>query len=370
MNVLIAADYATPASGNFIGSMMDLGIKMRKQNAQLLFVFPENKNTTGESSWVRWLETCGFQVFLLNKTLPDADQLAFLMHIIREHQIDILHIHFGLFHNVALHNHSKLPVKIIVHEHMEYPAGCNHRKQTLRFMARSLLYRVRRIGVISVNKDVDRAYGLARHWYVPNALSLKRNVRESTPRDERRAQLGFQQDDRVVLFLGWDLYRKGLDIAVKAVSKCREQDPTVRLAIVGLGELPSHEQKSFIQNAAGISPDEPWIRYLPSTEDMFSYLRAADVYLSASRSEAFSYGLLEAISQDTPIAVSDIKGAHWSAQYSRSFFYPVESPESCAAAITDALERGKQIPSNYKEVIKRYNIDQWAEKITQIYSII
>ena len=105
--------------------------------------------------------------------------------------------------------------------------------------------------------------------------------------------LDFSRMTKLSLFLSWDVHRKGLDIAVKAVSSCRAQYPAVKLAIVGMGEQPPKEGKDYIKATTGVSLNEPWIRYLPSTEDMFSYLRAADAYLSASRSEAFSYGLLK-----------------------------------------------------------------------------
>lgn len=368
MNVLIAANYATPASGNFIGSMMDLGLEMKKNDSDLFFIFPKNNNTTRTGSWVDWLEDNGFKVFLLDQNMSNSNQLLFLKKIIDDCNIDVLHIHFGLFHHFAMHNRSELPVKIVIHEHMEYPVGCDHKKQTIHFMVRSLAYRVRKLGIVSVNKEVDKAHLFAKHWYVPNSLSLKRHVDESMPREQRREQLGFKKDDKVVLFLGWDVHRKGLDIAVKAVQKCREEDPTIKLAIVGIGEPPKKERTDYIKESTGISPDEPWIYYLASTEDMFSYHRAVDVYLSASRSEAFSYGLLEAISQDTPIVVSDIKGTYWSSQYSRSLFYPVEDFEACASTLTKALAEGKRIPSNIDEIIDEYSINKWVSKIMAVYT--
>ena len=366
MNILIAADYAAPASGNFIGSMMDLGKHLSANGSSISFVFPSSENTTRDGSWTRWLGKEGFRVFLIDMTQSLEDQFLFLRTIITECQIDILHLHFGLFHSLAIHRRDQLPVEIIIHEHMEYPAGCNHMKQSLRYMARSVVYRAKRIRVVSVNKTVDAAYCFARHYYIPNGLSFSRNNQSSLTREQCRSTLGFNADDKIVLFLGWDLYRKGLDIAIKAINECRKKDPNIILGLIGVGN--SDECRYFIQNRTGISPDVPWIKQLHGGEDMFSYHRAADVYLSASRSEAFSYGLLEAISQNTPIVVSDIAGTRWSMEYNRSYSYPVEDPQKCAGAILDALADNHTDTTNAQEMIEKYSIENWIQRIEQVYT--
>lgn len=109
-----------------------------------------------------------------------------------------------------------------------------------------------------------------------------------------------------------------------------------------------------------------WIHFLPSTEDMFSYHRAADVYLSASRKEAFSYGILEAISQNIPVVVSDVEGTQWAKEYSKCVQYPVEDPVSCAAALEKALLSGVS-PSNKEQLMEHYGINSWCQQIIDIY---
>lgn len=239
-------------------------------------------------------------------------------------------------------------------------------KQRLRCAAQSLLYRAKGISIVSVNPQKNHAYSFARHWYVPNGLSLIRNIVHSASRDECRSELGIGPQEKLCLFLGWDVYRKGLDIAVKAVSKIRESDPTMLLGIVGVGNPPDSARMKFILDSTGIDPDSDWIRYLSSREDMFAYHRAADVYLSASRSEAFSYGILEAISQNTPIAVSDIKGTGWCHQYSKAIIYPTEDVVACAEAVKRAASLG-YAPSNAQAIVDTYSIQKWCDQIIHIY---
>lgn len=46
MNVLIIADYKAPQSGNFIASVLELGLMMRRQSNNVVYMFPE-MNTGG-----------------------------------------------------------------------------------------------------------------------------------------------------------------------------------------------------------------------------------------------------------------------------------------------------------------------------------
>lgn len=221
MNILIAADYATPASGNFIASCVELGRVMKQSGGVLTFIFPENQNTLSDQSWVHWLDQEGHHVYLTQRNQSDEQIITYLKPIIERHKIDILHIHFGLFHHAAVNRRSDLGVKVLIHDHMDFPAGCNPIKQKIRCAAQSLLYRKNGIAIASVNPQKDHAYFFARHWYTPNGLSPIRNVAESASREECRLELGIAPDERVCLFLGWDVHRKGLDIAVKAVNKIR-----------------------------------------------------------------------------------------------------------------------------------------------------
>ena len=366
MNILIAADYATPASGNFIASCVELGRALKKSNNTLTFIFPENNNTISKDSWVHWLEREGFKVYLTPKDKPDNQNPTFLQSIIKTHQIDILHIHFGMFQHTIMKYAKELGVKLLIHDHMDFPAGCNLTKERTRCIVYSLLYRKNKIAIASVNPHKNSAYIFTKHWYIPNGLSLIRNISKSATKEETRAKLKINDNEKICLFLGWDYYRKGLDIAIKAVNKVRKIDPNVVLGVVGFGNAPGEDCLRFISEKTGIEPNTPWVRYFPSCEDMFAYHRAADVYISASRSEAFSYGILEAISQNTPIVVSNIKGTSWCHKYNKLFTYPTENADACADEIMKALSLGRS-KSNADEIVEDFSIEKWCSQMLEIY---
>ena len=110
MNIMIAADYATPKSGNFIASILALGRRLRESGDYVVFVFPE------EREWVRWLREEKFDVEILSKSSKDerseAEQLQMLLKLIKKYQINLIHSHFGLFHHILVFHRNKLVQQI------------------------------------------------------------------------------------------------------------------------------------------------------------------------------------------------------------------------------------------------------------------
>ena len=371
MNVLIAADYAAPNSGSFVSSLIELGRALRSRGDSAVFVFPKSKNTLRDtqSNWCHWFEREGFPIALISLEETEEAQLQELLRLVSLHSVDVLHLHFGIFHRLMLKHRGKFKgIKVIMHDHMDFPAGYQEdfRSKT-RNLLNAVLYNCLDIGYVAIASQKFSYYRkkIRKCWYLPNALAYERNVAQSMSREACRAAMGIASE-KVCLFLGWSLDIKGLDIAIKAVHEYRKNDPDLVLAIVGFGEAPSADAAQYIEEKTGIRANSPWIKYWISTEDIYAYHRAADVYLSASRTESFSFGLLEAISQNTPVVVSDIVGTNWSWDYSKCFHYPTEDYQACASALDKALKAGR-VESNYTDITTEYDIRKWCDQMMDIY---
>lgn len=369
-NVLIMADYRTPCSGNFIASLLELAEKMRALGNEVYFLFPEHRNSGGYT-WTDWLEKNGFSVTLLNDQTPPEEVLNVLQTLIHQHDIKIVHTHFGLYHKLLIKNAAKLGVKVLVHDHMDFSPESSIQKQKLRSLVSSAVYRMKGIHVVSVMELKSKAYvlcGKKYNHYVPNSLSLRRNVPVIVSREALRTSLGISEDEKLCLLLGYNKYGKGMDVAIKAVEFYRKKDPTLHLGIIGVGCPPYKSTIDWIAEMTGIDVKScGWLHFFPSFEDIFALQRSIDVFVSASRQEAFSYAVLEAISQNTPVVLSDVPGTQWAAKYSKAVVYPVEDIEACADAIHQALALGRQ-PSNQDEITAQYSIDLWCDRIMNIYA--
>lgn len=177
MNVLILADYRTPKSGNFIASILELGLTMRKSGNNVVYLFPENNQ--GGYTWSHWIQQNKFEVMLFNEKQSDELKLQQIKQIVEEYQIDIIHSHFGYLNRFLLTKHRQIgkQVKLVFHDHMDFSEVGNFRKQKLSVMKFALLYRIFDAYVISVMQKKDKAYWLAgkkRHRFVANGLSLQR----------------------------------------------------------------------------------------------------------------------------------------------------------------------------------------------------
>ena len=366
-NILIAADYSAPRSGNFIASMLDLAEALRAAGRQTVFLFPERSKN---ASWTVWLASCDFPVFFLKENATGEESLSQIRELVARHGICLIHLHFGLLVTQLLPVYQSLGVKLVIHDHFDFVTTSGQLRQRLSVIKKALLYRRYNAYCISVMEKKNRWYwltGRKRHSFIINGLSLRRAEQDTLTREERRQEIGLKPDEKLALFLGWDMVRKGLDIAVKAVEVYRRTDPSLKLGVIGVGKdgKPSAQAERFLRSR-GIDPNTDAVIYMHSYEDIFALNRAADCYISSSRAEAFSYGILEAISQNTPVVVSDITGTSWCWEYDKSYRYAVEDPDDCARAFREALTAGRA-PSNWQALTVKYGNEVWCKRILDVY---
>jgi glycosyltransferase involved in cell wall biosynthesis len=96
---------------------------------------------------------------------------------------------------------------------------------------------------------------------------------------------------------------KALDILQEAFAQIRHLDPRMKLLIIGSGpELPKLQENS---RRLGLEASSI---FLPVTQHVARFLRAMDVFVSCSYSEAFSNSILEAMACGCCVVASRVGG--------------------------------------------------------------
>jgi glycosyltransferase involved in cell wall biosynthesis len=135
---------------------------------------------------------------------------------------------------------------------------------------------------------------------VPHGVDTKRfsgaerNLRRSAARD--RLEVG---DSVVCLVIGNDVYKKGVDTAIGALSKL---PANVILAVAGNVDAP------VVSNVARSYGVVDRVRLWPHSGNVIDYYAAADFFLAPSREDAFHMPALEALACELPLVVSKKAG--------------------------------------------------------------
>jgi glycosyltransferase involved in cell wall biosynthesis len=184
-----------------------------------------------------------------------------------------------------------------------------HRKlyyKLIMFLERRI-YRKSRVGLLAVStvvaKQLDRYFGRQDVVVIPNATDpLRFNpAARGERRPESRSIFGLRDDDFVVLLIGNDWKKKGLDALLEAAAQLR--DLPLRLQIVGTDD-PGIYRAAVEKLGLGEST-----RFEAPSGDVMRFYAAADVYAGPSLEDAFNLPILEAMACGLPVVASAAAGA-------------------------------------------------------------
>ncbi|MBA3909119.1 MAG: hypothetical protein C0524_04345 [Rhodobacter sp.] len=120
-------------------------------------------------------------------------------------------------------------------------------------------------------------------------------------RSQKRAELGWDKDDRVVIMVAMLRRGKGHDILLSAAQEILESSDRVQIKPVGGGALESDLKAQAAKFGARV-------QFLGERQDVPELLAASDVLVLPSLSEALPTVLLEAGAPGLPVVATDVGG--------------------------------------------------------------
>lgn len=371
--VIHAASFLSSYGGSFIASLKRLHNVGRIAGVRNVLVFPDEARNR---IWFGQLDEQGVPVRTVSASRSVTDRTIELIAVAKQEKAMIIHTHFTQFDMSAflakeLMRFGRPGMSIIWHAHSNFGVQRN-----LRRMARDVIKwkaSTRRVSTIIAVSEHVRA-SLIDKGVCPEKIKVVWNgIDVDRLRDHALEVRGAKKDSGVnggalVLFMhGWNPVVKGVDIAVEALRILRIAGKPAILLISGDDNV-----RQKIKHMAEDLPDE-WVRVVPQIEDVGRYYASASVFVSASRSEGFSYSILEAVSMGVPVVASCIGGTAWASIIPSVATFEPENPADMVRAIQDVAawdprERRERCDSGAALVADLYGVDQWARNILDIYA--
>lgn len=354
-NVLLICGYAAPYKGNFILSLEYL--EDTYKDGKMVYMFPENaKNVAWMADFQEnhrvYFMPMGFFGKKVNRKI-----LKELKNILLIEDIKIIHTHFLMYNYslfVAKHTFAK-SIRMIAHIHNQFAIPSTKSAPIKKFVMEHSYDTI--VGVSkSVADGLNRSIKHKNITYIDNAICFSRLD------SQEKISLRDNDNQKVILMAGWPALVKGVDIAAQAILELRNDGCDIKLCIMQSGDF--EQTQHCVTEAIGSYPD--WVEILPPREDVATYYNAADIFLSASRTEAFSYCLVEAAYCTPMLITSDIPGPS-DLKIDGMEKFVSEDVEDLAHKMKELLVISMDVEERKYNVIRLYELRHWAEAIAELY---
>ena len=136
------------------------------------------------------------------------------------------------------------------------------------------------------------------------------------PKSEARSQLGFQPDEKIVLYVGRFDPRKGIETLVRACAQLKKQPSNIRLVIVGGSDSTQSDGDERIRIEAIVQSlglaEQTTFAGRVGHDRLPLYYTAADVCVIPSHYEPFGLVAIESMACGTPVVASAVGGLKFS----------------------------------------------------------
>ena len=113
-----------------------------------------------------------------------------------------------------------------------------------------------------------------------------------------------------------------------------------------------------------------WVELMKPTDNIVEYYSMADIFVTASRKETFSYALAEAIYCGLPCISSDVDGVNWAHDFSNVSFFKNEDINSLIEQIikfTNYEVSYEEIRKSKQLIIDKFSDKVWIKNILNLY---
>ncbi len=328
------------------------------------------------SEWASQEKVFGIKVTRLPYLVPNELNLpVWLYHLWNtRNKYDVYHVHlFNGAHFVAASWVARLCGKPIIvkiansGEKFDVNSTKKMRWPLREGVLQSLFYSTRIIAISESIKEELLELNISEDKiaFIPNGVEIIGSPSDHT-RIQRRKELHLPEKAIIVLTVGSLTPKKGLIYLFEAWSHIRNKWPNALLVSVGGDKLPDYCRK------VDEEPNSQVKFYLNQPDGVIPFLESADIFILPSIAEGLSNALLEAQSAGLPCIATRVGGNPDIIQDGiNGILIESKSVEEICNALDKLLgseELRRNLGSNAKNYIKRYEIDSIAKQYRELYA--
>ncbi len=358
----IVCSYSSIYGGNFIPSILFLANKiLLGKMSDVIFTFPLEAK---ERKWVKFLENKRFKIFFIDFK---NNFLKNVRNINKKNKVTDVYSHFvSGFRIKMLYPFSK-KIKLFIHVHSDFSGGIEESKFTKfkRFIENKVLRKD--ATYIFVSKNMEHQYPNKKNIYLPNALAIDRIPCNKIDIKLFMQKYNIKETDTIFLHFGWSPFVKGSDIIIKSFTKNIKEGDNCKLIVV-YGKNNGYEKLLSFLSRRNVSFDKNDRRliFIPPTEDVFSLFKISDIFVSSSRSEGFSYSILESTYFNLRVFSSDIPGVQWAHKYDNVYFFKNYDELSELIVKEKKFKKKKKVNKNISE---DFSLQKWTNNLIKILGL-
>jgi len=239
--------------------------------------------------------------------------------------------------------------------------------------------------VVSTRRDLEGLIRISYHGRAYQIYPFVDPSEWSNPSESAKQEfldlVGYRKDEKLLVMVARMDRIKSHDIAIKAVSRLKEQEK-LRLVFIGDGSFTSSGRGGLAHGKAqgwrseleelarrlGVSDRVVFTGYLPKRLIEAGY-SCADAVLLASKIEGFGVTILEAWLYKKPVVVSSGAGvSELIVDGSNGYVFPAGDDQKLAEKLLEALNAGgEKLGENGYETSKRCHLKVCAQNMKQVY---
>jgi teichuronic acid biosynthesis glycosyltransferase TuaC len=195
-------------------------------------------------------------------------------------------------------------------------------------------------GVIAVSDDLKRVlvsrYGVGADAVRTVVNGFNTGVFNARPQAECRVELGLPADGRLIVYVGRLIEAKGMRELFAAFGTLAQQDPTIRLAIIGDGVMRDEVHRLAQQGGLGARVHMPG--GVPP-EQVARWIGASDLLTLPSWSEGYPNVVVEALACGRPVVGTDVGGMREILRADNGVIVPARDAVALADGLRQCLVR-------------------------------